>query len=55
MDSAGITGAELLEARLMEHEEPTCWYAVCCKPRQEAVAEALLQSDCTSFQSREVF
>ncbi len=23
----------------MEHEELVCWYAVCCKPRQEAIAE----------------
>ncbi len=29
----------MLEARVMEHEELVCWYAVCCKPRQEAVAE----------------
>jgi transcriptional antiterminator RfaH len=27
----------------MENERVDCWYAVCCKPRQEAVAEENLQ------------
>ena len=46
MDFAGITGVKLLEARLMEHEDLACWYAVCCKPRQEAIAEEnLLRQD----------
>ena len=30
------------EPRATSHEPRTCWYAVCCKPRQEAVAEANL-------------
>ena len=30
------------EPRATSYEPRTCWYAVCCKPRQEAVAEANL-------------
>ena len=39
--SLGLAPITSHQSRLLSHQSPItgCWYAVCCKPRQEAVAE----------------